>query len=285
MHFVQVSLCWCCPHVQKQACSSGSSWEATEEDPLELCMLIGSSSSLRLWSGIPGLPGRTAHVVPLGLLECGDVGRLQPCLAASKASPGSTVAIAGCRGARSIYLTSSPYSPAFASPCFSPSAPCFSLLQYLLLSCSSLPLFLSHLLSPPHSPSLLFSLLSITNPRTISPAGSSSPGSCWRCVTDALHQQGAAAEAQAPAPTSCLPTPHQESLSLAHPGAGRAQVCRSSLPQCEHSLPPEAGSSPQRRCGDSAERRLCVSAACHPTHDHLALGSNHKLLSGFGPLL
>lgn len=134
MHFVQVSSCWCCPHVQKQAYTSGSSWEAIEEDSLEVCILIGSSSSLCLCSGIPGLPGKTACMVPLGSLKYRDVGGLQPCLAASKASPGSAVAIAGCTGARSIYHTSSPYSPAFTSPCFSPSAPCFSPLQYLLLS-------------------------------------------------------------------------------------------------------------------------------------------------------
>lgn len=67
VHFAQVSLHWCCPHVQKQTCTSGSSWEAIEEETLEVCVLIESSSSLQLCSGVPGLLGRTPCVVPLGL--------------------------------------------------------------------------------------------------------------------------------------------------------------------------------------------------------------------------
>lgn len=142
MHFAQVSLCCCCPHVQKQTCTSGSSWEDTEEEPQEVCVLIGSSSSLWLCSVVPGLLGRTACMVPMGLQERGYVGRLQPRLAASTASPGSTVAVAGCAGARSLYCTSLPYSPAFASPpCLSSSNHCFFPLWYLLLSLFPLQAF------------------------------------------------------------------------------------------------------------------------------------------------
>lgn len=144
-------------------------------------MLIGSSSSPWFCSGVPGLPGRTACMVHLGLPESGDVGRLQSRLAASAASPGSTVAVASCAGARQTYRTPSPYSSAFTSPpCLSPSAPCFFPLWYLLFSlfplqaaffsyptCSHLPISL---------PSYFLSVISTSNPHPITPAGSSFPG-------------------------------------------------------------------------------------------------------------
>lgn len=87
-----------------------------------------------------------------------------------------------------------------------------------ILFLSSLSLFfLSRLLSPPHPPFLLFSVLSTSDPHAITPAGSSSPGGCRGCVTDALDQQGAVAQACALAPSSWLPALHQESWSPSWP--------------------------------------------------------------------
>lgn len=78
--------------------------------------------------------------------------------------------------------------------------PAFSICgTYYSISSPGLFLSLSCLLLPPQPPSLLFSLLSTSDPHPITPAGSSSPGTHQECETDALDQQGATAQHQPPA--------------------------------------------------------------------------------------
>lgn len=285
VHFGQVSVCWCCPHVQKQTCTSGRSWEATEEKPLEDCMLIGSSSSVAQQWALRG-PGQDSMHGPLGgpgAWGCGEAAAPSGCWCSFPRQHHGC-----CRLHRR--KTDIPYPISLFSSLHFPSLPflfcplLFSFVVPPILSLSSLSLFfLSRLLSPPHPPFLLFSVLSTSDPHAITPAGSSSPGGCRGCVTDAPDQQGAVAQARALAPSSASgKLEPQLAQELVKPRCAAALPCH---PTTSTSLPPGVGSSPWGKHGVSARRRQCASAACHSTHDHLALGDNHKPLSGFGPLL
>lgn len=136
-------------------------------------------SSLRLCCGVPGLLGRAAYVVFLGILGYGYEGKLQPCLAASTASPGSRKHCDCCRlHRRWIYLL----YPIFLYSClhfFFLLFP-FCLLPFPFVVTPILPFLSKPLLIPPSfhlpiPPSSLFSLFSTSNPHPITPAGSLSP--------------------------------------------------------------------------------------------------------------
>lgn len=179
-------------------------------------MFIGSSSPPWLCSGVPGLQARIACMVLLGLLDSGDARRLQPTLAASAASLGSSVAVADCTGAILMHHTLCPSSPAFTPP------PCLLPLFFPFgetpsLSFCSQPvsfLILPALTFPSSFPLIVSLLLSTSDPYSIASAGCSSPGSHQQHVTDTTDQQEAAAQAWALALSSCPSALHWESSSL-----------------------------------------------------------------------
>lgn len=160
-------------------------------------MLIGSFPSLRLCREVPGLQARQHAHFPLGLSE-----RLQPYLAASTAFLAHSVAVQGCTGARTTCYIHHLLilQPSHLLLAFSLLSLTFSICgTYYSISSPNIFLFLACLLSPPHPPSLLFSLLSTSDPHPITPAGPSSPGTHQGCETDALDQQKATAQPQPPA--------------------------------------------------------------------------------------
>lgn len=160
-------------------------------------MLIESFPSLRLYREVPGLHAGQHAQFPLGLS-----GRLQPCLAASTASPAHSVALAGCAGAKeNVLYTISLFSSLHIS--FLPFLFCLLLFPFVVPTIL-FPLQASFFSYPacyqsPQPPSLLFSLLSTSDPHPVTPAGSSSPGTHQGCETDAVDQQRATAQPQPPA--------------------------------------------------------------------------------------